>query len=607
MISTDIVIVDSGVNLEHPAFNKNMINGIALSFVQGEIQENKNIQDVIGHGTAVYGIISKNAPFASIYNMKVWDNVDVELTDKELILILQYIKKNIKCKIVNLSLGVKISTEVLSIQKVCEELVDSGMVLIAAFSNDGSLSYPACLESVIGVEASELCTQSAHYEYVENSAVNIRARGAMQRVAWYQPQYAIFGGNSFACAYVSAYAFNIMMNGANNRVEVLSAFKKIAIRVNKDREHNESRFPCAYESLPLNNVALFPFNKEMHSLVRFAPKLNFNIKEIYDVIHSGRVGVSTNNLLTNLEEVNGYTLRDIKKIDWQKIDTLILGHMDMLMSLLKSDIREVVITEAVKHKVNLVSFDPLDNYLELFENSDIKVYWPQTNLDQVPHNLGKLYNISKPVVGVFGTSSQQGKFTLQMLMKYGLEKEGYQVGCIGTEPHARLLGMEWVYPMGYNSAVSVTDQDAISVLNNMMNSLCEKEYDIIMVGSQANTIPLGQMHINAFPCKQFYFLCGTKPDAVVLCVNPFDSNEYIQNTIKFLEGAADCKVLALVVYPMTLPDDWRGVHGNKIRLGNEECVEIKNRLFNDLKLPVFILGWNDDMSLLCESIVSFFS
>ena len=79
MISTDIVIVDSGVNLEHPAFNKNMINGIALSFVQGEIQENKNIQDVIGHGTAVYGIISKNAPFASIYNMKVWDNVDVEL------------------------------------------------------------------------------------------------------------------------------------------------------------------------------------------------------------------------------------------------------------------------------------------------------------------------------------------------------------------------------------------------------------------------------------------------------------------------------------------------------------------------------------------------
>ena len=231
----------------------------------------------------------------------------------------------------------------------------------------------------------------------------------MQRVAWYQPQYAIFGGNSFACAYVSAYAFNIMMNGSNNRIEVLSA-----IRVNKDRQHNESCFPCSYESLQLSNVALFPFNKEMHSLVRFAPKLNFNIKEIYDVMHSGRVGVSTNNLLTNLEKADGYIIRDIKKIDWQKIDTLIFGHMDMLMNLLKSDIREVIIMEAVKHKVNLVSFDPLDHYLDVFINSEIKVYWPQITLDQVPHNLGKLYNISKPVVGVFGTSSQQGKFTLHL-------------------------------------------------------------------------------------------------------------------------------------------------------------------------------------------------
>lgn len=36
---------------------------------------------------------------------------------------------------------------------------------------------------------------------------------------------------------------------------------------------------------------------------------------------------------------------------------------------------------------------------------------------------GKLYKFSKPVVGVFGTSSKQGKFTLQLYMRYLIQEQ----------------------------------------------------------------------------------------------------------------------------------------------------------------------------------------
>ena len=92
--------------------------------------------------------------------------------------------------------------------------------------------------------------------------------------------------------------------------------------------------------------------------------------------------------------------------------------------------------KCIENKVNVYSFDSLDYCAHLFmkENSPIRVFWPSVRKCNVPQNtFGKLYKISKPVLGVFGTSSCQGKFTLQILLKELLEKSGYAVGHIGTD------------------------------------------------------------------------------------------------------------------------------------------------------------------------------
>lgn len=66
-------------------------------------------------------------------------------------------------------------------------------------------------------------------------------------------------------------------------------------------------------------------------------------------------------------------------------------------------------------------------------------------------------------------------------------------------------------------------------------------------------------------CRQFSYLLGTQPDVVVLCINPFDDLDYIMRTKLFIEASVDCKVIAFVMFPMDIKDDWTGIYGQKVR------------------------------------------
>ena len=176
-----------------------------------------------------------------------------------------------------------------------------------------------------------------------------------------------------------------------------------------------------------------------------------------------------------------------------------------------------------------------------------------------------LYRISRPVIGVFGTSSRQGKFTLQLKLRELFLERGYSVGQIGTEPSALLYGMDYVFPIGYNASVHIAGFDTIRYLNHIINVLCEKDNDIILLGSQSGTVPFDTGNLVQYNIPQYEFLLGSQPDIVILCINPFDDFDYIVRTIKFIESSVDCKVLSLVVFPMTIKDDYFVTFGGKKR------------------------------------------
>lgn len=217
-----------------------------------------------------------------------------------------------------------------------------------------------------------------------------------------------------------------------------------------------------------------------------------------------------------------------------------------------------------------------------------------------------LYRISKPVVGVFGTSSKQGKFTLQLKLRELLLSRGYNVGQIGTEPSALLYGMDYAFPMGYNSSVHIKEYDTIRYINYIVNDLCMKEKDIIIAGSQSGTVPYDTGNLVQYTAPQCCFLMGLQPDAVVLCVDPYDDIDYIKRTIKYIEACSGCDIVALSIFPMNIREDFFGIYGSKKRMTEEELSKHKIMLYENLKIPAYVLGDAKDMDELAGIIIDFF-
>ena len=114
-------------------------------------------------------------------------------------------------------------------------------------------------------------------------------------------------------------------------------------------------------------------------------------------------------------------------------------------------------------------------------------------------------------------------------------------------------------------------------------------------------------NLSDFPFPQLEFLLATYPDAVVLCVNPFDMVEDIERTKRFIEAATESAVLALVVFPVDLRNPSAGIYSEKVSLTESNYRQLKKKLTEYFRLPVYRLGEADDMNHLTQICIDYFS
>lgn len=577
MEKVKVIIVDTGVKREHPLFAKEDIHGIGFS--QDNILE--EFEDTYGHGTAIYNII-RGAQNVEITNIKITD-IEKGVSEDEIIDVLHYIHDNMQADVINLSLGVCMCGRRKELYEACQQLKEKGVILVSAFDNAGAMSYPAAFDNVIGVTTDYSRKGKEDYLFIDDSITNIFAYGRTQRLAWTEPLYLFMAGNSFACAHVTVQIAKFLNEGARGFEEILSKLKEHAAGVGELKEQKlEHELP-----FEIKKAALFPFNKEMHSVIRFSDLTSFEIAAVYDVKYSGHVGASTCHLLQD-DKIEDIVIKNIDKVDWEQIDTIIIGHLDEIAAFInQKKLKKKLVEEAITHGKNVVAFD--DDVAECInEHNRNMIYYPHVDKENLPAwREGKMYKIAKPVLGVFGTSSKQGKYTLQLNLRKRFQEKGFKVGQIGTEPTAKLFGLDFVYPMGYNNSVYLKEYDAVHYLNYVMSQLEKDENDIIIVGSQSGTVPYDIYHLGMLSIAQFNFLLGTQPDAVILCINPYDEPEYIERTIRFIESGIDTEVIALVVFPMNVSSNWTGMYGKKEKITQEQLDLLKLQLTEQFDRPVF--------------------
>lgn len=597
MINCDVVIIDSGVTLGKTS----LFQGINVEQAQDGYRYNNNLTDDFGHGSIIYSIISKEVNPSKIFIIKLYAEL-AELDDSSLIAALDYIVKNVKCKIINISLGVKTGENIAELYRICSKITYMGTIIVSAFDNEGCFSYPAAFDCVIGVDSKSDFRHSTEFDFVEKSRINIFAKGNIQRLRLDGGRTLLVGGSSIACAHITALLAKACLNSYDPQ-SVLSYLKSKSRYIFEPRQEENVMNTSPFK---ITNAVVFPFSKETQAFVRFADMLSFNIIDYYDVRYSGKVG---RKISTYYEEAPSQKLiKDIDKIEFKDFDTIILGHLDEINDRTRHDYRTEIIKKAIASSVNIYSFDSLTKYYNILNKSKLKFFYPQVTSNELPQNtFGKLFKIPKPVVGIYGTSSQQGKFSLQLTLKKELEFHGYKVGTIGTEPHSPLFGIDVVFPMGYNSTVFLENSEIITFLNNEINRLCEKGKEIILVSTQAQIVPYCFNNLLEFPVMQYHFALGTSPDAIVVCINYHDELEYIRNSIYTLMGLTGAEVLAFVMYPITYASDWNGIYGNSKHVITKQAFQQKAEVLSkEFQIPVYLLGDKKQMSELCESIIRYF-
>jgi uncharacterized NAD-dependent epimerase/dehydratase family protein len=576
-----IVVIDSGISPLSKVSNC-VVDSYALSAKNCQwVIHKAAIADSIGHGTAVANIIWTTNNNIEIIIFRIHDFTD-DVDEVGMVRMLEYIYENIDVDIINISAGLTYIFNLEALRSICDRLSGRGITIVAAFDNEGAVSFPAALTSVISVDVDQKNSSRNDITLIENSIINVLVSDRYYRTEWLSEK-TIIKGTSFACAYISG-LLSLHINSISNASEILH---KIATKTETYNKH-ESVTKLGFN---IDNAIIFPINKESHAILRLKDKLRFKIIGAYDDRFSGKIG----------KELFGEEIKSYEDINWNAcFDTVILSCVSELCKLTKRNYIENVINNAKKHNKQIYTFECLPDFSD-------NIFYPQIARRNVPiENNSKLYKATIPVVCVVGTSSKQGKFTLQQKIITSLVNSWFRVGSISTEPSGYLFGADYVFHFGYKADLDLNSYELIAIINEMIFNVQSNDRDVLITGCQSGTIHYGNSNINDFAIAQYSFLLGTLPDMFVLCVNPHDSVDYIRRTINFLNAIDVGKVRALVIYPMKAVETITGI-GYKIdKISQAELVVIIQKLKDEFDLPVFSMD-DSDVLKICSLIIDEFS
>lgn len=571
-----IAVLDSGIRTTHPKLAQYKFSGYNIA------NDSCNIEDRLGHGTAITGIIKNLVPRAEIFMVKLFDD-DYYIDFSDLCNALEYVYNNIDFHVLNLSVGLTECPDHNKLENLCDMLSKKGIV-VSAFDNFGAISYPAAYSSVIGVDGTLEYANPWEFDYIEDTIINIRGKGGNQRILWTDPDYMIQGGSSFACAHITGLIAKMVQKDKLSKKDILYELRANAMNIYEPRNYQDNS-----PKFTINNAICFPCNKEIDVIAKNQSQLRFNLCGVYD---------SKYNLNIGKEIGKGIKILDIEKLDWQdNFDTVILGHVGELSYFTKTDYYKKISENCKKHNKNLFQFDDTEN--------SGSVYSPNMKMNYIPPlNYGKLYMIGKPIIAVMGTSSRQGKFTLQLNLRKELTSLGYKVGQLGTEPQSILFGFDESFTCGYGANTSLDEQTSIGYINYLLHKIERKNPDIIILGGQSGLIPYAMYNLRNNSPYQKEIMQAADPDIVILCVNYFDDIEYIIRSVKYAESLTTSKVIALSLFPFERAYSWNSTSTNLKLVDEDRLKKRKDEFESQVGIEVFL---QKQTTLLCEKIINYLS
>ena len=106
------------------------------------------------HGTTCAAIINKYYPDAEFCSLQVFHDSTLTTAPLQLVSALKWCLQ-MSIPVIHTSLGTTLKKDYMEIRAIVAELISKNQMVIAASSNEGILSFPACINGVFGVEANK--------------------------------------------------------------------------------------------------------------------------------------------------------------------------------------------------------------------------------------------------------------------------------------------------------------------------------------------------------------------------------------------------------------------------------------------------------------------
>lgn len=189
ILAVTIAVLDTGIDLGHTAFSNTVVSTYNV------VTEEIHTPDVCDHGTAVAGIVAKEAPAANLLVINMFsETCHADLDDVEEA-ILYAIDYGVDTILVN----VAIVSPTAAIEQAVEQAVAAGITVVAPAGNASTSEprFPAAWPDVIGVGGTNVTSSYGDWVDIIAPGAGVEAPKAGGGIGYYS-------GTSFAAPLVAA-------------------------------------------------------------------------------------------------------------------------------------------------------------------------------------------------------------------------------------------------------------------------------------------------------------------------------------------------------------------------------------------------------------------
>lgn len=196
-----VAIVDSGIDAGHPDLSGRVVESVEARVDNKRIIFDRSESgDSAGHGTACAGIISRIAPDAELYSIKVLGAAG--LGDGQAFLAgLEYAIKQ-RFDVINLSLGTTKPQFFSPLHDLLDRAYQAGCIVVAAANNLPHPSFPSVFSSSLISVVKSTETDPLNFGFHFGEVIELTAPGVNVRTSWLDGGHRTLTGNSFACPHI---------------------------------------------------------------------------------------------------------------------------------------------------------------------------------------------------------------------------------------------------------------------------------------------------------------------------------------------------------------------------------------------------------------------